>query len=525
MKSLSPIFRNSVSTLSKKWNTVRSFDNTKTYGLTFKQHIRCDVVDSINSPSSLSPSCSSCTSFISQYRFFSVDMNLDKHKDVKLKQLIRPFLLTYHPDRLAISSNHDQSKDNNSHTDVAREANLKAIQTLNGMIDTIDHIYNRALYPSQHNHKGSRTELQSTYTIEFLVPSNNDTDDNNSHRTMKQREAISTRRSVDLHFTDKERSIIQSIDTKTGKYSITAAKIVKLKAMKEIKKLLRVAGLNVPDFFDKGMEQTENEIKDDVVQKDRLNIHDQLILEELDLDGDLNSNSSSRIHMGRTFDGSMGSRQSRQQQFKSEYEKSRDRFMAQFDWKEYRKLYDEAEEDMKRDIATDGLIKMNEERKHRLVADIVSRVRVQNLSEGFTSLPDEKEYVATVDPLQQLIAIRRISLLFTDNFEELEMEEMGKMWENVSIILIPERDKGTDNSGMPFSRRKRLRKGKESGFKFSFHDESRISIHVPIDFLDDELIGEMKRHLSDFYDLCVRDALEQFFPKYYDQFAGHPRIE
>ena len=43
-------------------------------------------------------------------------------------------------------------------------------RTLNGMIDTVDNIYNRALNPKSSSLRG-RADLQPKYIIEFLVPS------------------------------------------------------------------------------------------------------------------------------------------------------------------------------------------------------------------------------------------------------------------------------------------------------------------------------------------------------------------
>ena len=467
----------------------------------------------------------------SQFSTSSATNSKNPTKEIKLKQLIRPFLLTYHPDRLQNTTN------------ITKQENLKAIQTLNGMIDTIDHIYNRAMDDSSIDTTSTtssspRMELQSKYTIEFLVPSNNDTS-NPSTTTKKQKEAISTRRSVDLNFTSKERNIVQSIDGKKGTYSKTAAKIVKIKAMKEISKLLRVAGLEVPDFYDEVIDGAEFDLKQDVIhRRELLDIHDQMILDELDLGEDVFNDNNNNSGRSRFDYSSSSSRFEKRREPKTEYEKSRERYMKKVDWKKHAELYDEAMEDMKRDLATDGLIKMNESRKQKLVSEIISRIRIYDKSihgSGNTNTDDNNdgsqnddraEDEMVVDPLQQLIAIRRMSLLFMDSFEELEMEEMGKMWENVFIVLTPERTKGTGQTGAPFSRRKRLREGRESGFKFAYHDEGKLSVHVPIDFLDDELIGELNRHLDDFYDLCVGDVLKQFLPKNYDTaFSGHPRIE
>ena len=264
----------------------------------------------------------------SQFSTSSATNSKNPTKEIKLKQLIRPFLLTYHPDRLQNTTN------------ITKQENLKAIQTLNGMIDTIDHIYNRAMDSSSIDDATSTTssprmELQSKYTIEFLVPSNNDTSNNPTTTTKKQKEAISTRRSVDLNFTSKERNIVQSIDGKKGTYSKTAAKIVKIKAMKEISKLLRVAGLEVPDFYDEVIDGAEFDLKQDVIhRRELLDIHDQMILDELDLGEDVFGDNVGGGGNNR-FDYSSSSRFEKRREPKTEYEKSRERYMKKVDWKKH----------------------------------------------------------------------------------------------------------------------------------------------------------------------------------------------
>jgi len=425
-----------------------------------------------------------------------------------------------------------------------KQVNLKAIQSLHEIIDTVNLIYNRAYDPTFISTKNqSRIELQQKYNIEFLVNSTNP-DSNNAAaisegmKKKQKHELVSTRRSVELIFTEKECNLIHSVNGKTGKYSVVAAKQVKYKAMRQIIKLLRVAGLKPPDLIQEevmnyqnrpisGIDDDSND-GDDEDENNDLNMYERMILEELELDNENDSND--RIRFGRNFDYSTQNHHRKQQQHqsrpKTKYERSRDRFMKNIDWKEHRRLYDEALEDMKRDIATDGLIKMNLERKQRLVSDVISRVRLHDGNDGSdTNATNATNNHESMDPLEQLIAIRRMSLLFNDNFEELQMEDMGKIWESLFIVLTPERAKGRGEKGAPFSRRKRLREGRESGFKFAFHDTNKLTVYVPIDFLDDELIGELKTHLGDFYDLCVGDVLAQFLPANYKDYEGCPKVE
>jgi len=393
---------------------------------------------------------------------------IDSPSKLTLKQLIRPFLMKFHPDRQGI--------ENEKITSIAREVNLEALQTLNGMIDTIDQIYNRAAEPSKFSLRG-RLELKTRYLIEFLVST-----DNGKDAVKKPKDVlISSRRSVELLFSDRDISSVQTVDD-SGKYSVSAAKVLKVKAMREISKLLRVAGLQIPKDLEAQIEAQSKH-----VQTDGMCIREQLLHDELNL----HSNHGRRP--------------------KSQFQISREKYMQSIDFKKYNKMYDEALKDMEKDLATEGLIAMSEERIQRFVAEVIARVRVH---ENYIHDP-------SLDVLQQLIAIRRLSLLFSDNFETLEMEDMGKLWETIFIVLIPERKAKEIKTGLPYSRLKRLKMGKESGYKFAYNADDSVTAFVPVDFLDDELISEFKSHLSDFHSLCLsRSGLDDYFPSYYSEFKG-----
>jgi hypothetical protein len=374
-------------------------------------------------------------------------------------------------------------------TAIAREVNLEALQTLNGMIDTIDQIYNRAADPLKFTLKG-RIDLQKKYVIEFLVPT-----DNPKAGAKKPKDVpMSSRRSVELIFSEREINSVQMIDS-NGKYSIIAATALRVKAMREISKLLRVAGLQIP----RDLESQINEISSMNANLDDMSYRENLLYDELNLQGN---------HLNRNFGHSARP--------KSQYEQSREKFMQATDWKKYNKMYDAALTDMEKDVATEGLISMNEERVQRFVAEVISRVRVDEKSLDEPSL----------DVLQQLIAIRRLSLLLNDNFVELEMEDMGRLWESLFIVLVPERKKKEGKTGLPNSRLRRMKKGKESGYKFSYNADDSITAYIPIDFLDDELIAEFKSHLNDFYSLCLsKGGIDDYFPSYYCEFRGQANMD
>lgn len=158
---------------------------------------------------------------------------------------------------------------------------------------------------------------------------------------------------------------------------------------------------------------------------------------------------------------------------------------------------------MKEDIATFHLT--DENRKRQIIAEVVSRIRFSNQNEDLSSNEsiahedqqyedDEDENIIT--PLDQLIAIRRISLLFMEHFDKFDVEMHGRIWEKLVIVL------NNDENNSLAKRKKISKYGGESGFKFSVggdDDERIITATVPIDFLDDEIVREFKKNMEDLY--------------------------
>lgn len=416
-----------------------------------------------------------------------------KQSNLTLKQLVRPFLMKFHPDRQGIESRQN--------TEVAREVNQRALQTINGMIDTIDQVYSRAADPSKDTTKG-RLEVQKNYTIEFLVHT-----DNGKNAVKKQKDVpMASRRSVELQFSERDINSVQMIDS-NGNYSVLAAAALKVKAMKEIAKLLRVAGLQIPNNLHSQLEEVSREVADN---RSSINKHGRLLQDELNFDGENGDN------FGRNFE-----------RF-STFEKSRQKYTESVDWNKYNQMYKEAVIDMEKDLATEGLISMNAERKQRLVAEVISRVRVfDQVVDGKVNDYEGDGVNDSLDTLNQLIAIRRLSLLLNDNFGDLDMEEMGRLWETIIFVLAPERKAHQQGkTGLPYSRLKRLRKGMESGFKYSYQGDDRLTVYIPIDFLDDEFLSELKSHLGDFYSICLsKGGLEDYFPSHYSEFKGNANMD
>jgi hypothetical protein len=110
-------------------------------------------------------------------------------------------------------------------------------------------------------------------------------------------------------------------------------------------------------------------------------------------------------------------------------------------------MYDDAFEDAKADSATArmGLYNPNTKegraRREQLVSEICSRAEIWM---GGHENGDDNQNLEIIpeglDVVAQLVAIRRLSTVLLDNFEYLNMEKMGRMWENLVIVFTPPRD-------------------------------------------------------------------------------------
>lgn len=177
------------------------------------------------------------------------------------------------------------------------------------------------------------------------------------------------------------------------------------------------------------------------------------------------------------------------------YNQNRERFTRSINWKKYDELYKKAVVDMKADFATEGLIKNHAGRRRTMIANILAKLRLKE----------------ETDPIQQLVAIRRLSLLLDDHFETLSMEEFGRLWESCNFVLTPERLYNISSSAL---HKRRLQQA-DTGFSFTLHPDFSVTIEIPIDFRDDELIQELERNIWDIYDLLEGDdGFESIFSEY-----------
>lgn len=98
--------------------------------------------------------------------------------------------------------------------------------------------------------------------------------------------------------------------------------------------------------------------------------------------------------------------------------------------------------------------------------------------------------------------------LIDEYFDELSIEDFGKYWEELSIVITESRPYNTSSSAM----KKRRQRNLETGYSFTIHHDDSVTVSVPVDFQDDELIQELQRNVGDFYEWTMQDnGVESIF--------------
>jgi hypothetical protein len=279
----------------------------------------------------------------------------------------------------------------------------------------------------------------------------------------------------------------------------------------ELVKLLRIAGLS-----------------DDVIEESSRDIHE-LIVDDI-LGGDYDyfddqytPSSSTTETPGKTnaFRRSHHIRTTRRERPKTPYEISRDKYTANIPWHNYQKLYDEAVAEMNANYATRGLISKHPGRRRAMIARILSNIRIQKSS---SENEDDEPEQPTISFVEQLVAFRRLTILLDNNFDKLQMEEFGQMWESSRIVLTEPRQYNTSRSAL-FKRKAAMTSASSTsddstasnalatGYSFTLHPNLSVTITIPIDFRDDELIDELDSNVWDFYNY-IGDGTEDFFQQH-----------
>lgn len=371
-----------------------------------------------------------------------------KQQKYSLRRIASPFLQLCHPDKIG----------NSSH---ARQVNLHAVQTLNMAFDAVEAIFNSknssttttaASSPSSQTLSNLAQKLNAEYNIAFMVPTSN----NKSNDIILGEEIMYTARSVTMTF---PKSITISLQTASTNREVNAA-IVSLhrRVINEIGKLLKAAGLP-PPLIPVQFDGTTNIGK----------------MEKADVD---------EIRFRREI--GIGDEED---------------FRANFtiDWEREAQKYRVAVKKMQADLATMGMT--DDRRKRHLIAGVLARMRFLYVGRNdiIDSIDDEEISQGGIGlaerAVEQLITARRISLLLEHNFDELGIEDNGRLWEEIVIVLAEDSFAKVYQGGE--SRRQRKRRG-ESGYKFALDGDGIMTVTVPASFTDEQFFHEFEHHLKDF---------------------------
>ena len=143
-------------------------------------------------------------------------------------------------------------------------------------------------------------------------------------------------------------------------------------------------------------------------------------------------------------------------------------------WEEEERSYKKAIEKMHRDIGTLGMT--TDHQKRQQVAGIISRTR----------------FLGEIDLVDQLATLRRLSLLLEDNFDQLGFEDIGVVCSQMMIII---KDYNKLRANQQTNEVGKLKGKGESGYVFSWDSDGVVTITIPLNFKEWQLLKEFDRNL------------------------------
>ena len=336
----------------------------------------------------------------------------------------------------------------------ARRVNLEAIQNLNSYVDGVQ----KMIKPKSNDIRGNPYPFPKeghTVEIEFVMPmdpknaetkSSKISQSNSNPNTNNQFVVSTSRRKLEF--------LAPPIDMPPGK--------VRNYATRQFLKLLRISDLPIPAS-----------------------------LSLYDYDEDDDDNDKKEEYRTGTSGNQGGRPQKNRRRFVSAWEASRERFWRRhnqiLDHKKIQRMYNEALHDAEVHIRTRNWIRDNPKLRHRLLANVLSNVK----------------FVESILPLERLVAYRRLLRFFDEHFDELRLEDSGKYWEEQATILVGEhRPFNTSPSALrklrKQSKKKKQQRFVETGYSFAIHHDNKVTITIPIDFDNQELLQELLRNMEDF---------------------------
>eukprot|EP00536_Pseudo-nitzschia_multiseries_P006381 jgi/Psemu1/286431/fgenesh1_pg.134_\ len=389
---------------------------------------------------------------------------------VSLKRLIQPFVLKCHPD---MARQHGLPE-------TARKVNLAAIQNLNSYMDGVHKLMkpntnnvggvgvggggNPYPFPSDHH----------TVEIEFVMSMAKQQAETKSQSTAAV-DANNTKKKNNPHVVSTSRRklelLVPPMDTTPGK--------VKQHVARQFLRLLRISDLPTPSNMSP-------------------------LLDEFDDDDDDYTDAESGV--GAHADRRGNPRQRQRRRTMTPWEASRERFWKRhnrtFDHKKFNQVYREALHDAEVHLRTRNWIRDNPRLRHQLLAKVLSNVRFKE----------------SISPLERLVAYRRLMRFLDENFDDLRLEDAGRYWEEQTTLLVAE-PRPFHN---PSSKRRKNKKNQhvETGYSFTVHHDNKVTVTIPADFENNELLQELLRNMADFMQTQGTGLDGDFYSAMYGQDAS-----
>jgi len=220
-------------------------------------------------------------------------------------------------------------------------------------------------------------------------------------------------------------------------------------------------------------------------------------------DDDVENGDQSARGLGAARNG--GGPNPRQRRKMTPWEASRERFWKRhnrtFDHKKFREVYREALHDAEVHVRTRNWIRDNPRLRHQLLAKVLSNVRFKE----------------SISALERLVAYRRLMRFLDENFDDLRLEDVGRYWEEQTTLLVAEPRPFNFSASALHKKRKKKNQHVETGYSFTVHHDNKVTVTIPVDFENNELLQELLRNISDFMQTQGTGLEGDFYSAMYGQ--------
>ena len=107
------------------------------------------------------------------------------------------------------------------------------------------------------------------------------------------------------------------------------------------------------------------------------------------------------------------------------------------------------------------------------------------------------KFKESISPLERPVAYRRLMLFLDENFDDLRLEDAGRYWEEQTTLLVAE-SRPYNLSSSALRKRRKKNQHMETGYSFTIHHDNKVTVTIPADFDNNELLQELLRNMADF---------------------------